>query len=360
MPTPETISQIPITILTGFLGAGKTTLLNRILNGDHGLRIAVLVNDFGEINIDSQLVVDSAGADDTITLSNGCICCTIRGDLVNATVDLLNRDIPPEYIIVETSGVSDPLEVALTFTDSKLNQYVAIDSILTVIDGEQFMALDRQYDFLKMNQVGMADIVIINKVDLLDEQTLQGLRDYIYSVMRDARILETTHGDVPLQLLLGIGHYRPERLASRAPSEIHVHAEGKPHDHAHSDHSQVFSTWSWQTDEPLSLKALQRATKALPASIYRAKGILYIKDSPNKQGVLQVVGRRVELSLDGKPWGETAPYTQIVAIGSYGSINPIALQQLFEATLASNAPRSELERISRAVLGWLRPGSDGS
>ncbi|NJO00189.1 MAG: GTP-binding protein [Anaerolineales bacterium] len=137
---------IPLTIIGGFLGAGKTTLLNHILHSDHGLRVAVLVNDFGAINIDTQLIVGVEG--ETISLSNGCICCSIRDDLMEATLQLLERPDPPEYIIVETSGVSNPGAVKLTFMfSSELISRVRVDSIVTVIDAEQFPLIEERYHF---------------------------------------------------------------------------------------------------------------------------------------------------------------------------------------------------------------------
>ncbi|NJO82687.1 MAG: GTP-binding protein [Blastochloris sp.] len=222
-PKPD-LQPVPVTIITGFLGSGKTTLLNRILHADHGLRVAVLVNDFGAINIDTQLVVGVE--EDTINLANGCICCTIRGDLLKATLDLLQRPEPPEYILVETSGVSDPLEVALTF---RAIQRVQIDSILTVMDAEQILSIDRRYAVLAMNQVGMADIVIVNKVDLVDAEQLAAVRAYIRSIIPNSRVIEATEADVPLELLLNVGAFDLQRLFSRTPQEVHVHAEEEAH-----------------------------------------------------------------------------------------------------------------------------------
>jgi G3E family GTPase len=345
-----------VTIITGFLGSGKTTLLNRILHADHGLRVAVLVNDFGAINIDTQLVVGVE--EDTISLANGCICCTIRGDLLKATVDLLQRPQPPEYILVETSGVSDPLEVALTF---RAIQRVQIDSILTVMDAEQILSLDQRYAALAIYQVGMADIIILNKVDLVDEVQLQAVRDYIRRIVPQARILETMHGDVPLELILNVGQFEIERLASRQPQDIHVHEgdhhhehEDTEHLHHHTDHTLVFSTWSWRSSQPVSFRALKRMVNRLPETIYRAKGIFFLADAPDRKGILQVVGRHASVTLAQHGWENTAPHSQIVVIGAAGSVDGDELNQHMEACLAVNAPKSELEYITRPVIEWLR------
>jgi len=332
-------------------------LLNRILHADHGLRAAVLVNDFGAVNIDSQLIVGVEG--ETVSLSNGCICCTIRGDLLKAVLELLRRAEPPEYILVETSGVSDLLEVALTF---RAIQCVQIDSILTVMDAEQILSIDRRYAVLAMNQVGMADIVIVNKVDLVDAEQLTAVRAYIRSIIPNARVIEATEADVPLELLLNVGAFDLQRLSVRVPQDVHIHAEDEmhhehddehEHEHTHTDHTLVFNTWSWQSPQPLSCRALKRAIAALPDTIYRAKGIFFLADDPDHQAVLQVVGRRATLTME-RVWGNDAPHSQLVVIGAAGEIDAEDLNRRLEACLAINAPKSELEPLTTRVLEWLR------
>lgn len=345
---------VPLTILTGFLGAGKTTLLNHLLHAEHGLRIAVLVNDFGAINIDSQLITAVDG--DTVSLANGCICCTIRGDLLKATTDLLNRDETPEYIIVETSGVSDPLEVALTFNIPQLQHRLRVDSIITVVDAENVRDLkQREYDILAFAQIGVADIVVVNKVDLVTADQLELLKNWIHSITPSARILEAVQGVVPPELVVGVGAYDPERLLAHQTQAVHVHEDGAApdHDHTHPDHSLVFSTWSWKTEQPLKVKLLRKAVENLPVTIFRAKGIAYIDDVPERRAVLQVVGRRVTLTISD-PWGEQKPYTQIVVIGTHDGVDSAALQAHFEKTLAANAPASPVQKFTGAAAEWLR------
>ena len=169
---------IPVTILTGFLGAGKTTLLNRILNGNHGLRVAVLVNDFGSINIDAELIVGVES--NVISLASGCICCTIRDDLVETVLQTLNRPERPECILLEASGVAQPYGIALAFNNPSLRDRIRLDSILCVVDAEQVFAAPEMME-LKISQMACADMVILNKVDLADSDQIARIKQWLNS-----------------------------------------------------------------------------------------------------------------------------------------------------------------------------------
>lgn len=344
----ERSGAIPVTIISGFLGAGKTTLLNHIVHGEHGLRVAVLVNDFGAINIDTQLISSVDG--DTINLANGCICCTIRGDLLNAALRLTERPERPEYIIVETSGVSDPVQVAQTFLLPALRQWLAVDSILTVVDAEQLGTLTGAHAYLAMEQMSVADIIILNKVDLVPADSIAALRrEWLYP---QARVIETTHARVPLELILGIGSFDPARLIGKPAVDIHVHGEDT--DHPHTDHSAVFSTWNWTSDAPVSLNAIRKVSRELPTSIYRAKGFLYLADAPDRKAVLHVVGTRVKITLEDE-WGAQPRRNQIVLIGAHGSIDADRLRQRFDGALEKNI--SPLGKVMGSVFEWMRGGS---
>ncbi len=305
-PTP-----IPVTILTGFLGSGKTTLLNRILNGNHGLKVAVLVNDFGAINIDAELVVGVQS--NVISLANGCICCTIRDDLITTVFETINRPQKPEYILLEASGVAEPAGIVATFNNPGLRDRIRLDSILCVVDAEQVFASPETME-LKIFQMACADMIILNKVDLVSREHIDKIKAWLESRFNRYRLIEAVQADVPLPVLLAVGRYETE------------------HDHhcdAHCEHSKQFSTWSYETDKPLSLEVLRRAASKLPASIYRAKGVIHAIDAPDRRAILQVVGRRVDISLDSG-WNGRPPRTQIVAIGAPGAIDGETLRSAFE------------------------------
>jgi G3E family GTPase len=319
-------TRTPVTVLTGFLGAGKTTLLNRILNGDHGMKVGVLVNDFGSINIDADLVVDVET--DVISLANGCVCCSIRDDLSQAVIQVIERPEQPEYILLEASGVAEPTGIALTFADDPaLIDRVRLDSIICVVDAEQVFAVPEQMK-LKIWQVATADMLILNKTDLVGREQIARITEWLDDRLHRYRLLEATRCDVPLEVLLGVGRFHPGRLAAdRTADPPGCSESGCDHlDHAAHDHR--FASWSYETDRPFSLDRLRTAAAKLPADIYRAKGVVAVSEAPERRAVLQVVGKRVDISFAGE-WGGRAPRTRIVAIGAAGTIVPGDLERHF-------------------------------
>jgi G3E family GTPase len=308
---------VPVTLLTGFLGSGKTTLLNHILTGDHGLRVGVLVNDFGDINIDAELVASAEDA--TISLANGCICCELRDDLVQSLEALLTREEQVDYVIVEASGVAEPSGIAMTFLDKRYERLFSLDSITCLIDAEGLFTQDDDEELtaLKLRQIGFADLVVINKTDLVGPEHIEVIRDWIGLHMKRVRILETTHGEMPLEILLGSGRFDGQALLSDEGTA----GRGV-------DAGELFDRWSYVTDAPFSLEKLEEMVRRqLPESVYRCKGIIEVAETPDDRYVLQVVGRRTQLSPLG-PWADQPRRSQIVAIGK--DLDAEGLDRLFD------------------------------
>ncbi|MCP4306448.1 MAG: GTP-binding protein [bacterium] len=343
-------NAVPVTILTGYLGSGKTTLLNRILKGDHGLKVAVLVNDFGAINIDSELVVGVE--DEMISLANGCVCCEIRDDLIEAIDDLLKRVDAIDYVLLEASGVADPSSIFATFSEDKYSRRIRVDSITCVVDTDQVLEGVSQAPLaqLKQRQMGFADLLILNKTDLAGREKTAEVRSWIEADLNRIRIIEAQYCRIPLEILLAVGRFDPSRqVPEHSHQRRHDHREGTDgHDRSHDDD---FQRWSFETDEPLSIERLREMIRRrLPGGVYRCKGFVNSEEHPHGRSVLQVVGRRFDVT-DGGPWNDGQPMTRIVAIGERGKVDERELQNLFEQCIASRpAPDRAIQHDGYKVV----------
>jgi G3E family GTPase len=322
-----TSDKIPVTVLTGYLGAGKTTLLNRILSEPHGKKYAVIVNEFGEIGIDNELVI---GADEEVfEMNNGCVCCTVRGDLIRILQGLMRRKGKFDAIIVETTGLADPAPVAQTFfVDENVGRRTKLDAVVTVADAKWLK--DRLKDAPEAkNQIAFADVILINKTDLVSAEDLADIEARIRGINPYARVHRTERCQIALPEVLERNAFDLDRILDIEPDFLatgdhdhghdhHHHDHQHEHDHGHSHdhgkgndglkhyHDEDMQSFSLRTDQPLNpdkfFPWIQDLVAKEGASILRCKGILSFKDDPAR-----FVFQGVHMILDGdhqRPWRE--------------------------------------------------------
>lgn len=356
--------QIPVTVLTGYLGAGKTTLLNRILSEPHGKKYAVIVNEFGEIGIDNELIV---GADEEVfEMNNGCICCTVRGDLIRILAGLMKRASGFDGILVETTGLADPAPVIQTFfADADVAAKTRLDSLVTVVDAKHLP--QRLKDSREaVEQIGFADIVVLNKIDLVTQDERQKIEHSIRSINSFAKIVLSERGNAPLDRILGQGAFELRRILEREPDFLeeaegshghghhhHRHDEDghecgpeceRHHEHGHehdehgegeSRHDHSISSYSLTSQRPIDLNKFEdwmgnlRAEKG--PDLLRYKGILDVAGSGERLAI-----QGVHMMMEGSalaPWkANDKRLSRLVFIGR--NLDGKALRKGFEACAA--------------------------
>lgn len=306
-------ASLPLTVLGGFLGAGKTTLLNRLLLEPGGRRLAVLVNDFGRINIDAALV--RSRTDDLISLANGCVCCTVSTELTRTLIDLAQRPDPPDAIVLEASGLADPRGIAQV---ALANPALRLDGVLTLVDATSFDdGLPDEAAATVAHQLDAADLIVLTKTDEAGPARSARALARLLARCPGTPVQAAVHGDLPADVALGVRSTRDPRLSAAAPW----------------DHGEAFESWSLEGAAPLDAERLDAFLAALPSGLLRAKGVLHLAQDPSRRHVYQRVGRRASLAPESA-WIDSAPGSSLVLIGPRGCVDGERLRRDFAGLAA--------------------------
>jgi G3E family GTPase len=301
---------VPVLLVAGFLGAGKTTVVNHLLRHAEGRRIAAVVNDFGAINIDAELIADAA--DGVVSLSNGCICCTLEGDLLRTLAGLLRRDPRPDVIVIETSGVADPADIVRNLMDPVIFREAPLETVLCVVDAT--IPVAKLDDALLRSQIRASDVVALSKVDLAGATGSAQMRDAVRAIRPAAVVVDAVNGEVPVALLFPAD---PDRVPTpREPGPRRPTVER-------------FETLSWTSDQPVSLPRLQDAIGRLGPKLARAKGLFETVEQPGRLTVFQLAGGRATLA----PGGTSAAgkrRTRIVFIAELGVLSQQEIDEVMK------------------------------
>lgn len=308
---------VPILLVAGFLGAGKTTVVNHLLAHAEGRRIAAVVNDFGAINIDAELI---AGASDgVVSLANGCICCSLEGDLLRTLAAILRRSPRPEAIVIETSGVADPADIVRNLMDPVIWREAPLETVLCVLDAAAPAAA--LSDALLRSQLRAADVVALSKVDLADAAGRKRVRDAVAAIRPAAVMVDAPHGQVPSALLFPEDPDRPP--VPRDPGR-------------RRPASDRFETLSWTSQQPVSLPRLQGAIGRLAPRLARAKGLFETVEQPGRQLLFQLAGGRATLAPAGAP-APGVPRARIVFIAEIGALSTAEIGRIMDGCVSAGS-----------------------
>jgi G3E family GTPase len=324
---PVPIRPVPILLVTGFLGAGKTTVVNHLLAHADGRRIAAVVNDFGAINIDAALI--AGAADGVVSLANGCICCSLEGDLLRTLAAILRRRPRPEAIVIETSGVADPADIVRNLMDPVIWREAPLETVLCVVDASASASmLD---DALLRSQLRAADIVALTKGDLADAAACLGIREAVAAARTGATVVDAVNGEISMALLFPDG--RDRVAVARDPGRRRPAADR-------------FESLSWTSDAPVSLPCLRRAIDQLAPKLARAKGLFATVEQPDGQVLFQLAGGRATLAQAG-PVAPGVPLARIVFIAELGVLSMAEIGQMMDGCVPGYDPLGGASNLGR-------------